>query len=358
MLILKNRYIILSVFVLFSCGQAPESEMLPHYEKSKTIEITNNSSQNISIFNNGLGVKNIHGKTDRDVAFGMGFTQAEHNFSQLELAFIISIGRATEILGEQAILSDWIIHSFENNEISKRDYENAPKKIKTLLDSYTQGINYYIENQPNLQPRLLNRIEPWYPLALIRRWYYIGGFLSLDGFTEYELKAAFKTINGNRIKNTKIEIPNFYPKVRKDFNIMLKSANGSHNDTFEPHLYIYPHLPGHTYKINLVSDSGWRFTGSVHFGFPLPYIGFDETLDWHNSEDTNHEESWINYFKETKNSIRYSYNDSAHESKKWTKEIKIRDFEPITLHFQRTRLGAKIAMRGGKLLSANFVPYK
>jgi len=353
---LVNHIIIfIFILVLSSCGETSQNEISPSYEKSKTLEIKTNHLQNISIFRNNFGVSNIHGKTDRDVAFGIGYAQSEDNFSQLELAFIISTGRATEILGEQAILSDWVVHSFENNEISKRDYENASNQVKTLLEGYAHGINYYIEKHPNLDSRLLDHIEPWYALAVIRRRYYIGRFFGPNGFTHEETKSAFKAINGKRIKNRMIEIPDYYPEDREIFDLMLTSANSSYNE-WDLHSYSDPHLPGQAFEVLIGSDTGWNFNGSIRFGYPLPYIGFNEKFDWMSNNKIELEQSWTKYFQETKNALKYRFSDSLQQSTKWSNTIKIREFESLTLKYQRTRLGAIVAKRDGQLLSANYIP--
>ncbi len=111
-----------------------------------------------------------------------------------------------------------MVHSFENSELSKRNYENASPKIKALLEGYANGINYYIDTHPNLERRLLEHIEPWYALALIRRWYYIGEYIGQLGYTYEERIAAFEAINGSSQIYSMQVTPNYYPISRKVFN--------------------------------------------------------------------------------------------------------------------------------------------
>src|SRR5260370_23577994 len=46
------------------------------------------------------GVAHVHGKSNADAAFGMGYAQAEDDFWQLEDTCLRSIGRYAEVAGE------------------------------------------------------------------------------------------------------------------------------------------------------------------------------------------------------------------------------------------------------------------
>src|SRR4051794_40400802 len=53
-----------------------------------------------------FGVPHIHGKTDADAAFGLGYAQAEDNFAHLQDNFIRALGRGAEVHGEAAFADD------------------------------------------------------------------------------------------------------------------------------------------------------------------------------------------------------------------------------------------------------------
>jgi len=355
--------IIISVLILYSCDESTIADVAINKKKPTQEVIDFDRSQHIIINRDELGVPNIHGKTDGDTAFGLGYSQAEDNFAELEFAYIISIGRAAEILGEEAILSDWVVHSFENSELSKRNYENASPKIKALLEGYANGINYYIDTHPNLERRLLEHIEPWYALALIRRWYYIGEYIGQLGYTYEERIAAFEAINGSSQIYSMQVTPNYYPISRKVFNRISQSANWSNIEKSYVDKFINPYLPangvGQAYKINMVSNEGWNLTGYVRFGHPLPFIGFNENLDWVSRDNnSNHEDKWYSHFDENDNSLRFRYTDTMHNSNEWSSQIKIKGHEDRILKYRKTHLGVVIAKREGEMLSSNFVPYE
>jgi hypothetical protein len=45
---------------------------------------------------------------------------------------------------------------------AKADYKKAAPWLK-LLNSYADGINYYLYKHPEVQPALLTHFEPWFP---------------------------------------------------------------------------------------------------------------------------------------------------------------------------------------------------
>lgn len=318
--------------------------------------VVSHQSQNVTIYRDEWGVPHIHGKTDGDTAFGMGYAQAEDNFNQLELGFIMGIGRSAEVLGEEALIADWVVHSFENNQLSKRDYENATLAVKSLLDGYAAGINYYMETHPELEVQLLDHIEPWYSLALIRRWYHLGGFLGRLRFTTEERTAAFEAINNSSVDMAQLEIPKYDPEDRKEFGSNSWAANGPKIEGTGSYLFINPHLPafgiGQTYEAHMMSDDGWNFTGYARFGYPVPYIGFNENLGWMSTDNfSNQEDSWIEHFDDPENPLSYAYGDGIREATEWTGEIKIKGGEVKTVKYRKTHHGSVVALRDGKFLS-------
>lgn len=346
----------LAFLLLVSCGAEQGADTR---EPTSALSL---QAQNVTIYRDAWGVPHIHGNTDGDTAFGMGYVQAEDNFKQLELGFIIGTGRSAELLGEEALLSDWIVHSFENNELSIRDYENATPAVKALLDGYAAGINYYLETHPELEPRLLTHIEPWYSLALIRRWYYLGGFLGRLQFTTEERTAAFEAINQAPIQLVQLEIPKYDPRDRKEFGSNSWAATGPKTEDSGSYLFINPHLPafgiGQTYEAHMMSDEGWNFSGYARFGYPLPYIGFNENLGWMSTDNfSNQEDSWIEHFDDPDNPLSYRYGDDTRQATEWEGEIKIKGAAPRRVKYRKTHHGAVVALRDGKFLSGMFATY-
>ena len=354
--IIRNMFAVMAaVLFLNACSSEPE-------QVSNTDATSTDQAQNVTIYRDEWGVPHIHGKTDGDAAFGMGYAQAEDNFEMLETGFIIGIGRSAEIYGEESLVADWVIHSFENNKLSKRDYDNASPAIKSLLDGYAAGINHYIKTHPDVKTKLLDHIEPWYSLALIRRWYHLGGFLGRLKFTKEERAAAFEAINNTSLSMAQAEILFSELKDREEYGSNAWAANGPKIEGTGSYLFINPHLPsfgiGQTYEAHMISDEGWNFTGYARFGYPLPYIGFGENFGWMSTDNySNQEDAWIEHFDDPANPLSYKYGDGTRDAVEWTGEIKIKGGEVRKVKYRKTHHGAIVAQRDGKYLSGMMARY-
>ena len=48
----------------------------------------------------------------------------------------------------------------------KKDYAASPAWLKTLMNAWADGLNYFIATHPNVLPRVLTHFEPWMALTL------------------------------------------------------------------------------------------------------------------------------------------------------------------------------------------------
>ena len=344
----KAAAVFLVGLMLVSCGSVHSS--------------AGDQSKNVTIYRDAYGVPHIYGKTDGDAAFGMAYAQAEDNFAQLELNFILATGRSAELFGEETFISDWVVKAMEIPELSKRDYENAKPSTKALLDGYAAGLNHYLATHPNVQPRLLSTFEPWYPLALIRRMYFAGGFLGRLGFTTTERRAAFEQINQRPLKTAQIQIPKIDPLARHVYGSNSWAANGKKIQGTGSYLFINPHLPsfgmGQVYEAHVMSDEGWNFTGYSRFGFPFPYVGFGENLGWASTDNFgDQEDAWVEHFSNDSDRLKYQYGTGHRTAAEWHGEIRVKDGGIRKVTFRKTHHGPILAFRNGKFLSAKLAKF-
>jgi acyl-homoserine lactone acylase PvdQ len=144
----------------------------------------------VTIYRDAYGVAHVYGRSDADAAFGFAYVQAEDNFWQVEENYIRALGRAAEVDGERALFDDWLNRALEVVRLSKEEYAQSDARLRALLDGYAAGFNHYLATHPEVTPRLLDRFEPWYPLALIRFLYYQNGFAPASGLRRSEAMDA------------------------------------------------------------------------------------------------------------------------------------------------------------------------
>src|SRR5499426_1507457 len=101
-------------------------------------------SQRVTIIRDDWGIAHIHGKTDADAVFGMIYAQAEDDFNRVETNYLNAMGRLAETEGASAIWQDLRMKLFIDPEALKTHYAASPAWLRTLMDSWASGLNYYL----------------------------------------------------------------------------------------------------------------------------------------------------------------------------------------------------------------------
>ena len=47
----------------------------------------------------------------------------------------------------------------------KAQYATSPAWLKTLMNAWADGLNYYLATHPDVKPRVITHFEPWMALA-------------------------------------------------------------------------------------------------------------------------------------------------------------------------------------------------
>jgi acyl-homoserine lactone acylase PvdQ len=96
--------------------------------------------------------------------FWMLYAQCEDDFKRVEMNYIEKLGRLSEIKGQSVLYNDLEIRLLIDVDEAKADYKKAAPWLKKLLNSYADGINFYLYKHPEVKPALLTHFEPWFPL--------------------------------------------------------------------------------------------------------------------------------------------------------------------------------------------------
>src|ERR1044071_1247471 len=137
---------------------------------------TNPLAKDVTIYRDLYGVPHVFGRTDESTVFGFAYAQAEDNFWRVEENFINALGRASELYGEKSLDEDRLNHALEIPRLAREEYARLDPHMRAMCDAFAAGFNYYLERHPEVKPRLLTKIEPWYTLAFIRYNYFQNGF--------------------------------------------------------------------------------------------------------------------------------------------------------------------------------------
>jgi acyl-homoserine-lactone acylase len=227
----------------------------------------------VVIYRDTYGVPHVHGRTDEAAVFGLAYARAEDQFEQVEDIFISRLGRSSEIYGEEGLLTpgfsvkgqDLLVHAFGYLDEARSAYHGLPPKIRSLVDAYAAGLNYYLDRNPQQQVRLLDRFEPWWVVAVEDFSESRRGSVH-SGVFEGDAEAA---VRGELLPERGSNAWAIGPSKTADGRAML---------------LINPHDPSSRpyYECHIMSDEGLNSYGVMnHFGtLLLPYIGFNEHLGW------------------------------------------------------------------------------
>jgi len=306
-------------------------------------------ARTVTIYRDTYGVPHVFGRTDASTVFGFAYAQAEDNFWRVEENFILALGRASELYGEKTLDEDRLNRALEIPRLAREEYARMDRQMRLLCDSFAAGFNYYLARHPEVRPRLLTKIEPWYTLAFIRYNYYQNGFARDPSLRRIGLQTA--AIDNNLKEHTGSNGWVIGPS---------KSATG------HAMLFINPHLPffgpGQVYEGHVHSDEGWNFTGYTRFGFPLPYVGHNENGGWVSTDNAaDLTDVYVETFDDPARPLAYKYGQGYRLATEHVEEIKVKTaagLETRKFTMRKTHHGPIVAARDGKLLSLRMAKFE
>jgi acyl-homoserine-lactone acylase len=304
------------------------------------------TANNITIIRDNWGIPHVYGKTDADAVFGLLYAQCEDDFKRVEANYIEKLGRMAEVSGESELYNDLYLRLIIDSTEAIEDYNKAPQWLKTLLQAYADGINYYLYTHPTVKPALLTRFKPWYPLLLTDGSI---GAISTGDITALDVK--------NLYGNTNVTVA-YHPK---EFTDNSTGSNGfaiapSKTESGKAILYINPHVTFYFRpEVHMVSEQGLNAYGAVTWGQFFVYQGFNEYCGWmHTSANVDVADMYAEKMSGSGSSMTYLYENKQRPVKQKQITIKVKQGnELITKTFTTyaTHHGPVMAKRNGQYIS-------
>src|SRR5215510_7697752 len=133
--------------------------------QDKDLAAWERQAQNVTIVRDTWGIPHVSGKTDADAVFGVMYAQAEDDFNRVETNFLNGMGRLAEAEGEAGVYRDLRMKLFIDPADMKEKYAASPAWLKSLMNAWADGLNYYLYKHPQVKPRVITRFEPWMALS-------------------------------------------------------------------------------------------------------------------------------------------------------------------------------------------------
>jgi penicillin amidase len=287
-------------------------------------------ARGVTILRDTWGAPHVEAPTDAGAVFGLMYAQAEDNFWQLEEDTLRSLGRAAELNGGRALSGDLRLRAFETVRLARAEYARLAGWARALCDAYAAGVNWFLEKNPQVRPRLLHRWEPWYILAIQNA----GNAGAADArgaqLKPDEVAAAFP---GARLRPEPAG-PDAPPADEGSNMWALSPARTTSGHAL---LLINPHVGffggGQRYEAHLRSRQGLEVSGFAILGTPYIRSGFTSHHAWsHTNNYADVSDFWW---------------ESLASAEAWTEDVKVGQ-EVRRVTFRKTRHGPVLGVRNGQ----------
>jgi penicillin amidase len=345
----------------------------------------NGLQKTVRIYSDSYGVPHIIAETNHDAYFCMGYMHAKDRLWQMDLSRRVAEGRLSEILGAETLNYDKLFRTIGINRLSHTMLNKISPLSRHILDSYSAGVNRFIEDNYNNLPvefgALNYKPEKWKPehslmIARLMAWdlnlawytdYIIGLLVNKVGvektseiFPDTSVILLKKTINDS-VYEQSVNYPAEFGQIKGFINTLINYRNyfnlgtsftGSNSWVISSRKSAYgmpvlcndPHLvlqaPSRWYEIHLKSDS-LDVRGMSFAGVPGIVIGNNTHIAWGLTNLMNDDNDFIILEKDPENTAKYLWENSSHYPDSLTEVIYIKN-SPEVNHVVRISLAGPV----------------
>lgn len=220
----------------------------------------------IDIVRDSFGVPHIFAKTDREVAYGLAWAEAEDDFKSMQEVVLPAKGLMGKVQGKKGAAGDYAFALFRCMEITEEKWNTLTPAFLQLIDGYVQALNDYAIKHP--EEVLHKKIFP-----VTAKEYIASSVLALTVFNGAD-QALSRIFN-----NSEWLAPDLNKKGSNSSAIHpLKTTTG------EAFLLINAHQPNTGaqafYEAHINSEEGLNVIGGLLAGGPCILHGTNENLGW------------------------------------------------------------------------------
>jgi acyl-homoserine-lactone acylase len=231
-------------------------------------------AKQVHIIRDNWGIAHVYGKSDADAVFGMIYAQAEDDFNRIERNYLIGLGWLAQAEGESALYGDLRARLFIDAGRLQQQYRAAPAWLKSLMDAWSDGLNYFLSTHSAVHPKVIHHFEPWMALS----------------FTEGSIGGDIETIDVAQLqKFYEQPAPPTARSTPASDPAPEESQGGSNGFAIAPKLtasghamlWINPHTSYYfRSELQMVSEQGLNVYGAVTWGQFFVYQGFNTHNGW------------------------------------------------------------------------------
>jgi acyl-homoserine-lactone acylase len=290
-----KKFILAAALSCVAWVPAFDAAQARHAPAAGNLSAWEKQAQNVTIIRDDWGIPHVYGKTDADAVFGVIYAQAEDDFNRIETNYLNAMGRLAEAEGESAIYRDLRMKLFIDPADLQKQYERAPAWLKSLMNAWADGLNFFLSKHPEVKPRVITRFEPWMALSFSEGS--IGG--DIEQVNLKHLEAFYgKGRGSSAFASAFAALP-----LRRDEPPVLTEPGGSNGIALGPSvtqsgramLLINPHTSFFfRAEAQMVSEEGLNAYGALTWGQFFIYQGFNDKAGWmHTSSSVDNIDEYL-----------------------------------------------------------------
>jgi len=231
-------------------------------------------AQRVHIIRDNWGIAHVYGKSDADAVFGMIYAQAEDDFNRIEHNYLTNLGWLAQAEGDSALYSDLRARLFIDVGRLQQQYRAAPPWLKSLMDAWSEGLNYFLSTHSAVHPKVIRHFEPWMALSFTEGS--IGGDIETVDLKKLETFYASAAPPTARSGASTDPVPEEFPGGSNGFALAPQLTASGH-----AMLWINPHTSYYfRSELQMVSEAGLDVYGAVTWGQFFVYQGFNAHNGW------------------------------------------------------------------------------
>ncbi|GMW03511.1 MAG: 7-beta-(4-carbaxybutanamido)cephalosporanic acid acylase [Candidatus Hydrogenedentota bacterium] len=241
---------------------------------------------NVRVLRDTWGVPHIYGKTDADVAYGLGFAHSEDDYATIQEALLMTRGRLATLKGKESAPVDFLVNLLRVQETVNAKYESdISPEVRRVCEAYAAGVNHYAA----LHPSEVHRgVLPYTGQDVVAGFYFKSPFFFGLERRVQELmgKERKRPVSQKRTAQSTNPVPGAEDWLTEGVPIgsNMFAVGPTRSSDGGTYLNINSHQPWDGpvawYEAHLVSDEGWDIVGGTFPGSPVILHGHNRHLGW------------------------------------------------------------------------------
>jgi len=179
----------------------------------------------VDVYLDQMGIPHIYASTQHDLFFAQGYVHAQERFWQMDFWRHIGSGRIAEMFSSEAD-TDAFLRTLGWRVTAEQEYAGLDSVSKSIVDSYTSGVNAYLKNHDkealSLEYAILGllnsnyTIEPWTPIHSLTWGKAMAWDLRGNMGEEIERAVLLKTLTPEQVALLFPPYPTDHPVIVND----------------------------------------------------------------------------------------------------------------------------------------------